>query len=160
MSTVTQGTFHVRRLVQGATGANTINIYSPVRITSVCELEPELALDARVDVDPEEPVSVTAEVETGFENFELQAIAQIPIEVEPEVAGGLDIPPAIDPVVEAIIPDIDPPELQVEATTDPEANIDSQAMAEAMQEAARLGLPFCEECTRAKLRSKATRPAV
>jgi protein tyrosine phosphatase (PTP) superfamily phosphohydrolase (DUF442 family) len=136
---VTKSAYHVKRLVSGATGTNTINIYSPLGFDAKSEIEPPASLAAAVEVELEE-AAFDIDLEPTEELLPNVAVAETSLEAHvsatPEPRLALTAGLRID--LEPYIPRDD--------------EIDAQAMAEAMKEAARLGMPFCEECTRARLR--------
>src|SRR5437868_10081779 len=141
MSTVVKHTYYVKRLVSGATSTNTINIYNPLRFSAKCEVEEECSMAAGVVVE-DEPLS-------------LQARVQIDPEPEVELSTDVDVPwtetlLAANVVIEPEIP------LSIETHTvvpplESENEVDPAAMAAAMIDAAERGVPFCEQCTRARL---------
>ena len=88
MTSVKRFSYHVKRLVSGATGTNTINIYRPVGVDASCELEEPSSLDGSLEIESEQVV-----LETGFDT-----ILEATIGVEP-VESGTD--PVLEPVVES-----------------------------------------------------------
>jgi hypothetical protein len=87
MTSANQSSYHVKRLVSGATGTNTINIYRPVGVDISCELEEPSSLDASFEIDSEQLV-----LETAFD-----IILEATIEVEPVESGTES---ALEPIVE------------------------------------------------------------
>ena len=128
-------TYYVRRLPQGATGTNTINIYNPVQFAYDAHTNLDRILPWHTDVDTESGHPLTLDVRVDIEPeknsaFEVKAHALEP-KVLPVIKAKVEIlPPPRDPAME---------------------NLDARMMAELMKEAARLGIPFCEKCARGKL---------
>ena len=135
--------YYVRRLPQGATGTNTINIYHPVQFAYDVHTNLDQILPWHTDVDTESghPLTLDVRVDTEFEKhsaFEVKAHALEP-KVLPVIEAKVEIPPPPrDPAME---------------------NLDTPVIAELMKEAARLGIPFCEKCTRVKLQQARSQAA-
>ena len=136
-------TYYVRRLPQGATGTNTINIYNPVQFAYDAHTNLDRILPWHTDVDTESGHPLTLDVRVDIEPeknsaFEVKAHALEP-KVLPVIKAKVEIlPPPRDPAME---------------------NLDAHMMAELMKEAARLGIPFCEKCARAKLQQARSQAA-
>ena len=134
---------YVRRLPQGATGTNTINIYNPVQFAYDVHtnLDRILPWHTAVDTESGHPLTLDVRVDTEPEKhsaFEVKAHALEP-KVLPVIEAKVEIPPPPrDPAME---------------------NLDAPVIAELMKEAARLGVPFCEKCTRAKLQQARSQAA-
>ena len=135
--------YYVRRLPQGATGTNTINIYNPVQFAYDVHtnLDRILPWHTAVDTESGHPLTLDVRVDTEPEKhsaFEVKAHALEP-KVLPVIEAKVEIPPPPrDPAME---------------------NLDAPVIAELMKEAARLGIPFCEKCTRAKLQQARSQAA-
>jgi hypothetical protein len=137
-----QQIYHVRRFVSGATGTNTINIYHVPAI--------------HAEWDPGEEYSVAGEIEMTAEEHLVEGGIDIKVE-NYDVVGQTHTLEPIEPVLTAVTSIKSEPELQAhaeieEAAPQSEDEIDAKTMAAAMKDAARQGIPFCEECTKARLR--------
>jgi hypothetical protein len=150
MATTGQHVYYVRRLVSGATGTNTINVYHAPKIEGEWE--------------PEEPHGVGGEIAIEVEDHLVEGGAEVEVE-NYEVAGYADVPEPAEPVIRHVI--AVEPELALQGhaaledreVVEPPAEPDTAAIAEAMKQAALHGVPFCEECMRARLRkAKAAQP--
>ncbi|HEY2380037.1 MAG TPA: hypothetical protein VGK48_02535 [Terriglobia bacterium] len=181
MTTVTKGVYHVKRLPAGATGANTINFYHPFSGGATHEIQetPSLGphiqtenanLAPAIESEPSHPFKPGIEVAhepqpvMKAEAAALEPVFGAAVAPSRELVPDLALHPSPDPLMSFRVPNETTLEMQhhigPEKPRPPavEEDVDAKAMAEAMREAARLGVPFCEKCARARLRAKEPPP--
>jgi hypothetical protein len=151
---------------------------SPARCVAELEIEsepagrvrPSLSIESKIPVFQAalirdlDPPKCKASVQIEQVESSCKATLHGAMETPRLTAANSNVPPTARVVVESVAP---PPLARggvlyvpkaYEKVVDLSPDLDAVEMAQAMREAARMGVPFCEECTRARLRSAAKKP--